>query len=393
MPGVEIITVSDNANMDEFIDLPWKIYAGDPNWVPPLKKAVRRLLDPAKHPFWKFSERVLFLARRDHETVGRIAAIIDNNYNTFYEEHMGIWGFFESVNDPGVAQALFRAVEEWVISKGMTFLRGPLNPSQNYEVGTLIEGFEYPPVIMMTYNPEYYVPLIESCGFHKEKDLYAIQLVENDRANARVERLVRRIRRKGNIKVRSARKKDFYSEMELVKEIYHSAWSRNWGFVPMTDDEMLEMGREMVRIMDPDLFFFLYYDDEPVGVCIILPDVNPLLQRLNGKIGLLGLLKILLYRKEITKLRGLVMGFKRSHQKLGLPLVAFDHLNRVAREGNYKEIEMGWNLEDNHDINNFEIELGGRVYKKYRIYRKSFDGDIQNTANNDRHPHPQSARY
>jgi hypothetical protein len=370
MSQVGIVPVSIGSDLDDFINLPWKIYAGNENWVPPLKKAVRRMLDQDRHPFWKFSERVLFLARRGGKTVGRIAGIIDNNYNEFHGEKMGIWGFFECENDPEAAIKLFAAVENWTRQKGMTFLRGPLNPSTNYEIGMLVEGFQYPPTIMMTYNLPYYIPLVEACGFTKEKDLFALLLEKDDRASARVERLARRIRRNNNISIRNADKRQFESEMAIFKDIYNSAWSSNWCAVPMTDEEVMDMAKEIVQIMDPDLIFFIYYDDQPVGVCLMLPDINPLLKRLNGKIGLLGLLKYLLYKKEITGVRGLAMGFKKSHRKLGLPLVAFDHLMKLWKKKNCKYVELGWNLEDNDDINKFELELGCRIYKKYRIFRK-----------------------
>src|SRR5271157_761620 len=333
MSSTEIVRVTNKSLLKSFIDLPWKIYSRDDNWVPPLKKALRRLLNTAEHPFWKFSEQVLFLANRDSQTVGRIAGIIDHNYNQFHQEKMGAWGFFECDDDVETASALFSAVEKWAIEKGMDFLRGPLNPSTNYEVGMLIEGFDLPPVLMMTYNPQYYVNLCESYGFSKEKDLFAILMVHDDRASARVERLARRIRKNAEVSIRAADMKRFNEEMELIKDIYNSAWSRNWGFVPMTDDEMNQMGKELIRIMDPDLIFFVYYDQQPVGICIILPDINPLLKRLNGRIGISGLLKILLHKHEIKGIRGLVMGFKKSHQKLGLPLLAFDHLNRILRDG------------------------------------------------------------
>jgi hypothetical protein len=372
MSRIEIVPVTSKSLLNSFIELPWKIYAHDENWVPPLKKAVRKLLDTAEHPFWKFSEQALFLARRNSQTVGRIAGIIDNNYNQFHQEKMGAWGFFECDDDPEAAKALFSSVEKWATAKGMDFLRGPLNPSTNYEVGMLIEGFDLPPVLMMTYNPPYYVNLCESCGFKKEKDLVAILLVHDNRASARVERLARRIRKHADIHIRAADKKRFYEEMDLIKDIYNSAWSRNWGFVPMTDDEMNEMGKELVRIMDPDLIFFIYWDQHPVGICVLLPDINPLLKRFNGKIGISGLLKILLHKHEIKGIRGLVMGFKKSHQRLGLPLLAFDYLNRILRDGRkYEYLESGWHLEDNDDINKFEIEAGGKIHKRYRIFRKS----------------------
>ncbi len=375
MSDIEISTVTNRSDLDQFIDLPWRIYEGDDKWVPPLKKQVRHLLDVSVHPFWKFSERELFVARRGPQVVGRLVAIIDHNYNRFHDEKMAAWGFFECENDTEAAKALFSAAESWASRKGMDFLRGPLNPSTNYEVGMLIEGFELPPTIMMTYNPRYYIPLVESCGCEKEKDLVAILVVHNDRANARIQRLAARVMRNKNIYVRTANKKSFNSEMEIFKDIYNSAWSRNWGFVPMTEEEMTHMGKELLQVMDEDLVFFIYYDQQPVGAALILPDINPLLKRLNGRVGLLGLLKVLLYRKEIKGLRGLTLGFKKSHQRLGLPLVAFDHLNRVARQKGYEFIELGWNLEDNDDINNFEIQAGGKIHKRYRIFRKPLSSE------------------
>lgn len=370
MPQLEIFTVSNASDLDAFINLPWKIYAGDDNWVPPLKKQVHRLLDPDKHPFWKFSERVLFLARRGSETVGRIAGIVDNNYNKFHNEKMGAWGFFECRNDPEAAACLFSAVQDWVSSKGMTFLRGPLNPSTNYEVGLLVEGFQNRPSFMMSYNPSHYGDLVEGYGFEKEKDLFSFLLVKNNRANARVNRLARRLRRKSNIRIRGAEKRNFDSEMALIQEIYDEAWSPNWGFVPMTEDEVLEMGRELVRIADPSVICFLYYDEKPVGVSVMMPDISPVLKRLDGKVGLLGLLKILIHRRDVKGTRALIYGFKKSHQGLGLPIILYDYLNGFHWD-KYDYSEFGWTLEDNKDINQFVTELGAKIRNRYRIYRKS----------------------
>jgi hypothetical protein len=373
MSEVEIVTVSKEADWKTFIDLPWKIYSGDRNWVPPLKKMVRRLLDPEQHPFWRFSQGTFFLARRGTRAVGRIAAIIDNNYNEYRHEKMGSWGFFECENDPEAAHALFSSAEQWVANRGMHFLRGPLNPSTNYEVGMLIEGFEYPPAFMMTYNPRYYAALAESYGLTKEKDLWALILKDGNSGEKRpfLERVAQRIQEKGNVRIRPADISRFAEEIPLIKGIYDSAWSSNWGFVPMSDGELVEMGRNLVSIVDPDLVFFVYYNDEPVGFCLIVPDINPLLQRLNGKMGPLGFLKVRLYKNDIKGLRGLLFGFKHSHQKMGLPLVAFQHLNHLrAAKQRYEYLELGWNLEDNHDINQFEMDLGARVYKRYRVYGK-----------------------
>jgi hypothetical protein len=228
---------------------------------------------------------------------------------------------------------------------------------------------------MMPYNPPYYIPLIESCGFSKEKDLISLLIVQDDRASQRMERLAARIKKRTNVRIRHGRKKDFESEMALIGDIYLSAWSKNWGFVPMTAEEIREAGKNLARIIDEELVFFLYYEDEPVGVIMILPDINPLLRHFDGKIGLRGLYHILFHKHEVKGLRGVLFGVKKRYQKLGLPVVAFDHLNKVLRgRTDYEYLEFGWNLEDNDAINKFEIEAGAKIRNRYRIYRRAVAG-------------------
>ncbi|OGV79546.1 MAG: acyl-CoA N-acyltransferase [Lentisphaerae bacterium RIFOXYB12_FULL_65_16] len=371
MAGIEIVVVEGRSELGDFIDFPWKIYAQYPKWVPPLKKEVRRLLDPRRHPFWASAERRLFLARRGSETVGRIAAIIDRRYNELHDEKMGIWGFFECIDDPVAAAALFSAVETWAHEKGMAFVRGPLNPSTNYEVGLLIEGFDHPPAVMMTYNPPYYPKLAESCGFTKEKDLVAFLIDGDYRLPEWMDSLAARIAQKKGVSIRRFRPKDQNAEFALVKEIYNASWSGNWGFVPLSDDEMRDIQKSVMTFADPDLAFFIYYEADPAAVCVIFPDINPLLKRLNGRIGLLGLLKAILYRREITGLRCLMFGIKDKYRQMGLPLLAVRHIYEVVRKkGKYRSVELGWTLEDNEDVNALLEEAGARRYKKYRIFRK-----------------------
>ena len=372
MAGLEIIAVEGGSALKDFIDLPWEIYAGYPKWVPPLKKDVRRMLDPRRHPFWEFSERSLFLARRGSKTVGRIAGIIDRHYNEFHGEKMGIWGFFECTDDREAAAALFSAVETWARQKGMTFIRGPLNLSPNYEVGLLIDGFDYQPAMGMTYNPPYYPRLVESCGFIKEKDLLAFLIKTPYQFPEWIDQLAERLVHKKGVHIRPFRPKDQDSEFLLIKEIYNDSWSGNWGFVPISDNEMRDLQKNVMKFADPDLAFFIYYEQEPVAVCVVLPDINPLLKRLNGRIGLLGLLKLLMYRGEIRGLRCLIFGVKEKYRQLGFPMLATHHLNKIVKKKEkYHYLEMGWCLEDNESINFLIEEAGGKPHKRYRLYRKS----------------------
>lgn len=372
MAGIEITAVAGGAALRAFIDLPWRVYAAYPNWVPPLKKEVRRILDCHRHPFWEFSERILFLARRGATPVGRIVGIIDRHYNQVHHEKMGTWGFFECVDDPEAAAALFAAVETWVRQQGMTFLRGPLSPSMNYESGLLIEGFDYPPVVGMAYHPPYYLGLIEGCGFTKEKDLLAFLIAGEYRLPDWMARLAERTAQKKGVRIRQVDPKQIDAEYALIREVYNDSWSGNWGFVPLTGNEMRGIQKSVQPFADPELVFFMYYDNEPAAVCVIFPDVNPLLKRLNGRIGLTGLFKALIYRGEIKGLRLLMFGIKEKYRQLGLPMLAFHHIYEIAREKKkFQNLEMGWTLEDNESINSLIEEAGAKRYKKYRIFRKS----------------------
>lgn len=371
--GVRIVPVERRTDLKTFVNLPWKIYRNDPNWVPPLKKSVLRLLDKEQHPFWKSAEQLLLLAYHGSEPVGRIAGIVDRNYNNFHKSGMGAWGFFECVNDQETARALFERVEEWVCDQGMTFLRGPLNPSTNYEIGMLYEGFEHRPTFMMPYNPPYYNDLVEAAGFRKEKDLLSFIVDNSWRPPEWMQRLAQRIKEERHLTVRCADPDQLEREMAIIKSVYDESWNQNWGYVPMSDEEAMEFARDLKLIADPELISIISYKDEPVAVTLVVPDINPLLKRFKGNIGLLGPIRYLLYRKEINGMRGLLFGIKRQYRQLGIPFVALDYLfNVVLKSQRYFYLELGWNLEDNDAINMLEKEGGARPFKKYRVYRKSF---------------------
>ncbi len=373
MSHLEIVPVERPSDLDAFIDLPWRIYKDHPNWVPPLKKVVRRLLDVTQHPYWEFSRRTLFLARRGSETVGRVAAIVDDNYNRYHGTGMGSWGFFECINDKEVAQGLFSAAEEWVADQGMTYLSGPFNPSTNYEIGLLVEGFEHRATFMMPYNPPYYLDLVEACGFRKEKDLLSFLVDESCKPPEWMAGLAKRFKFEGKYTIRRADLGQAEAEIALVRHIYEEAWSQNWGFVPMSDGEVAEMAKELKMIADPDLIYFVCVGEEPVAVGLLVPDINPLLKRFNGKIGITGLFKYLFYRKEIDGVRGLLFGVKKEYREKGIAFVAMDYTYKLmVSKPEYKYFEMGWNLEDNYAINQLDEEYGAKLFKRYRILRKNF---------------------
>jgi hypothetical protein len=270
-----------------------------------------------------------------------------------------------------VAIALFAAAQDWLQRQGLTFMRGPMNPSIFYEAGLLIQGFDSPPTLMMTYNPPYYPELVKYCGFRKEKDLYAYYLTRDYQMPPWALPLAERLAAKTEVSVRSMNPKQFDAEVALATDIFNECWANNWGFTPLTFDEMRDTFKDILPMLDTDLTFFLYYKDEAVGVCVLIPDVNPLLRHFNGKLGLSALIKKHLYWSEITGLRGLILGVKEQYRQMGLPLVTLHYLmQRLLNKPQYHYLEMGWNLEDNYAINRLYEEGGLVPHKRFRLYRK-----------------------
>jgi hypothetical protein len=371
MAGVSVIPVQSKREMKTFVDLPWELYQDDPYWIPPVKSQVIQLLTPGRHPFWAFSRRQLFLAMRGSEVVGRIAAIVDDHYNEYQQEKMGVWGFFECQRDPEAAGALFAKAIEWVRQQGMEFIRGPLNPSLNYESGLLVHGFESRPTFLMTYNPPYYPELVKLSGFRKEKDLFTYLSTRDIKPPEWAMNLGERLAQKQEVKVRRMNPKHFDDEVRLLTRLYVECWGDNWGFSPPTASEVRDMVSSIYPIFDFDLAFFLYAQDEPMGVCVVLPDVTPLLKRFNGKLGLGALIKKHLYWNEINGCRGFILGVKEEYRQVGAPLVALHYLLEAAKnKPQYYYVELGWNLEDNQAINLLYEEAGLRPHKRYRIYRR-----------------------
>ncbi len=335
------------------------------------------MLDTSRHPFWKSAKRVLFLAQRGTEVVGRIVGILDENYNKYASERLASWGFFECENDRETALALFAAVERWAVSHGMDALRGPLNPSINYEIGLLVDGFDENPAVMMPYNPQYYVSLVETAGFTKEIDLLSFRLTSPDEVSDRVSRLAERIRERTKVTIRTWSREHLARELSLIRDLFNDVWSDNWGFVPISDEEMDHMGKRLAQFIEEDYCFFLYKGDEPIGMAMIMPDMNPLLKLLNGRIGITGLFKFLIGRRRINGLRCALFGIKKRYRKVGLPLVLFEPLrDRIMSSNKYEYLEMGWTLETNEAVNKYVMELGPTSVKRYRVFQKKIPSSV-----------------
>lgn len=370
--SLDIAPVASTRDLDTFIRLPWTLYRGDPNFVPPLRTAERRLLDPRRNPFWAFASAGHFLARRDGRVVGRISAIHNPRHLEFQGEKAGFFGFFECERDPEAARSLLGAAESWVRERGDERLRGPVNPSLNDPCGLLVEGFDRPPVVMMTYNPPWYAELIERAGYSKAMDLLAHSIVPTGVVVDKVHRLAERVRERSGVSLRRVDLKRFREELALVIDIYNDAWSRNWGFVPMTPEEIRFSADDLKAILMPELVVFAEIQGRPAGFGLALPDINPLLQKCNGRLFPFGWLRFLPGSiRRVPQFRIVALGVKKEHQAAGIGTVFYDHYIRVSQELGFRLCEMSWILETN-DLMNRPLELiGTKVYKRYRLYDKT----------------------
>jgi len=366
--GVEVVAVSGKEALQEFVRFPYTVYNGDPHWVPPLEIAVKELLDREKHPFYKNAQAEFYLARQNGRVVGRIAAIVDQAHNRVHDECAGFFGFFESIDDPAIAEALLARARQWCADRGATLLRGPVNPSLNYECGMLIEGFDSDPMIMMTYNPRYYPALMEKAGLKKAKDLLAY-ISHADRIDTtKIGPVADRVLATNGVHVRPIDMKHFQEDVEKVWHVYNSAWERNWGYVPMSREEFFATGKEMKLILKPELVLIGEVGDRVVGFALALPDINVALKPARGKLFPTGLLKILYYQRLIKSVRVLALGVVEEYRPSGVAAAFYATLVRNARKLGYGDCEMSWILEDNILMNRSLEVMGAKRYKTYRIY-------------------------
>jgi GNAT superfamily N-acetyltransferase len=371
---VTVTAVQSAADRDAFIQFPYSLYRGDPNWVPPLQMERRDFLDRKKNPWFEFGTAELFLARREGKVVGRIAGVIDPRFNEFQETNLGFFGMFESINDVAVARGLFDAASTWLKSQGFAEMLGPLNFSTNYECSVLVEGFEASPAVMMAYNPRYYPALYEASGFIKAKDLWAFDLSSSHPPPEKVVRVAEKIRKRDGVVVRAVRMSEFSAEVRRVKDIYNAAWEHNWGFVPMTEAEFDHMAKEMKPLVVPDLLLIAEVKGEPVAFSMTIPDANYALKAAGGRLTRfgfpIGLVKLALAARRIKRLRLITLGIKEGYRRQGLDAILYLDTITNARRLGYSGGEISWTLEDNHLVNRAIESMGGVRSKTYRIYRR-----------------------
>ena len=371
--SLSIIPARSKQEFAQFMDLPWSIYEPGSPWTPGIKSQDRELLTPGEHPFWENARRELFLALRDGRPVGRIAAIVDEKFNAYAGEKCGAFGFFECENDREAAHALLQTARDWLADQGMEFMRGPLNPSTNYTCGLLVDGFDLAPTIMMPWNPPYYAELLEGWHLRKEQDLFAY-LIERSRI-APPEWLndeVARLKAEARFTCRTSSKATLAQDIRTMLDLYKISWAKNWGFAPLSEREAEQHVKEQKSGLDPDFFVLFFHNDEPAAGMVALPDMAPLLRRLNGKLGISALWHWWQSRAEIRGgYRIILFGIREEFRLMGLPLLLLDFMLEKARQNpDFQWVEGSWVLEDNVPVNDLIEDFSGQLNKRYRIYRR-----------------------
>ena len=364
--------VRSRAELRAFVKLPWRIYRiGDP-WVPPLIAERRRYLDRSHNPWFDHGEAEYFLAFRDGSPVGRITAQVDRAFNDFHASRWGWFGFFECLEDPGAAGALFDAAGTWLTERGCDRMVGPASLTLNDEAGILIEGYDRPPIIQTPWNHPYYPGLVEAAGLAKAMDLLMWELYfETLDALPILYELAEKLEPKHGVTIRNMRKRDLEAEIGRFVEVYNAAWSRNWGFVPIAQRELEHTARDAKPILDEDWLFVAEKDGETVAAALTFPDFNQVLARLDGRLLPFGWLRVLRARSKVDRVRVGFLGVKREWQHTGVAAALYVAHFNAARRKPQQGGEMGWILETNKSMNRGMEAMGARVARRYRLYERS----------------------
>ena len=370
---LQVKPVNDRQELRQFIRLPWSIYADDAVWVPPLLLERKEHLSP-HNPYFQHARYQSWLAYRDGIAVGRISAQIDQLHLDRNDDREGFFGMIEAEDDAETFTALLHTVENWLRDQGMRRVLGPFNLSINQEPGLLIDGFDTPPCIMMGHARPYYDNRIEQNGYHKAKDLFAYIIDGDFKASPAMQTIVKRARKR--VTIRSLDKSSFNEDLKIVEDIYNDAWSENWGFIPFTQAEFEQLGKDFKMLLDFELVKIAAVDGVPAAFLVVLPNINEAIRDLNGRLLPFGWLK-LLWRLKVRfpqTARIPLMGVRKQyHDSVMGAALAFMVIHAVQEPGlkrGVKKVELSWILEDNKGMNDIIESIGGKVYKTYRIYRK-----------------------
>jgi len=368
--GIAIDQATSGEGMRQFVRFPLRLYAGDPCYVPHLLRERKRFFGP-KNPIFDFTDVRYLLARGDSgEVLGRVTAHVNRRHNEFWGERAGFFGFFESVPRLEVAQALLKAAEDWLRQKGMSLIRGPFNFSTNEECGFLANGFDKLPAIMMPYTKPYYLRFMAQLGYAKAKDLLAYCYAYTGPIPPRLAKFAERAARQAGATVRALRMEAFEEEVRTAFSIYNLAWAQNWGFVPMTEGEFDYMARELKPILDPRVALFAEVAGEPAGFSLAVPDYNPILKKMNGRLFPFGFLCFLLGRNRVNGVRVITLGILKEYRRRGLDALLMYRTFVNGWQRGYRWGEFSWVLEDNVLLRRTLERMGATHYKTYRIFEK-----------------------
>ena len=370
MPSVEIVPAEKGWAWRTFIDLPYRLHGHRQHFVPPLRREHRELFDRARHPFFRHADAALFLARRGGRPVGRIEAVVNHAHNQFHNDRVGFFGGFESENDPAVSNALLEFAARWLAARGMQIMRGPATHSTNEECGLLIEGFDEPPMVGMPYNPPYYAALLEGFGLTKAKDLFAWEVRADQAIPDKIARVAEMVRKSTDVVVRQVNFADYAAEIRRAMDVYNAAWTRNWGFVPLTEDEFAHAAKQLRPLLErfPEGAMVAEIAGRPIAFCLAVLDINQALTRLpGGRLFPFGFWTLARGLRRVRQARIMALGVRPEYRHRGIDaLLYFELLSRGRRLG-YQRAEIGWTLEDNRAMNR-ALLLGGRHHKTYRLY-------------------------
>ncbi len=375
--SINIVPVETKADLLKFIKSQWYFYRNDPNFVPPIVADRMKLLNREKNPFFTHARAQEFLAYDDGQIVGRISAIINDNHNKTHNDKLGFFGFFESINNQDVANQLLRTAENWLKERGMQAMRGPIDLSMNDDIGLLIDGFDLPPVIMMKYNPPYYIDLMQNYGLEETMLLYAYRLMMKNYASEKMLRMQNIIRQRYHVTIENLNFKDkskLRKDIQTIKDIYNQAWEKNWGFVKATEAEFDYIVDDLIQIADPNLVLIARVKGDIAGFALALPDINQAL--IYNKSGSLigAAFHLFTKKKKITRVRIITLGVLEEFRKTGLDAVLYYEIAERARKRGVTEGEASWILSTNEMMNKaLQTTMNGEIYKKYMIYEKIID--------------------
>jgi GNAT superfamily N-acetyltransferase len=374
---VQVRPVQGGSELKQFIKLPFRLHRGTP-WVPPLIYERREFLNKEKNPYFQHAEAEYFLAWRDGEPVGRVTAQIDRRWDQFQGGSDGQFGFIDAEDDPAIFEALLGAAEGWVRERGRDRLVGPMDFTTNDEVGLLIEGYDRHPYILEPWHPPYYKERIEALGYGKTMDLLMWNLEmgglkKGDAFADAIHAVADKVESEHGITVRNMRKRDLEAEIGRFMEVYNSAWEKNWGFVPLTEEEVRHYAAQLKPFLDENWAYVAEKDGETVGAALTLPDYNQVLRHMHGRILPIGWARFLYWKGKINRVRVFALGVKPEWQHTGVAAKFYERHFEAATRTPQTSGEMGWILETNKNMNRAMEAMGGEVVRRFRLYERVLD--------------------